>query len=91
MASALIPPFLRRPASSPRQRWPPDGPHYRNPITEEFNLGYSWAINNNSAVEAEYTHVLGIHENKTMNIDQRVPLNGVCCTAPLPPLSLKLD
>jgi hypothetical protein len=58
-------------------------PHYRNPITEEFNLGYTWAINNNTAVEAEYTHVLGIHENKTMNIDQRVPLNGVCCTAPL--------
>jgi len=58
-------------------------PHYRNPITEEFNVGYTWAINNNTAVEAEYTHVLGIHENKTMNIDQRVPVNGVCCTAPL--------
>jgi Carboxypeptidase regulatory-like domain/TonB dependent receptor len=58
-------------------------PHYRNPITEEFNLGYTWAINNNTAFEAEYTHVLGIHENKTINIDQRVPLNGVCCTAPL--------
>jgi len=58
-------------------------PHYRNPITEEFNVGYTWAINNNTAFEAEYTHVLGIHENKTMNIDQRVPVNGVCCTAPL--------
>ena len=53
-------------------------PHYRNPITEEFNVGYTWAIDNNSAVETEYTHVLGIHENKTMNIDQRVPVNGVC-------------
>jgi hypothetical protein len=58
-------------------------PHYRNPITEEFNVGYTWAINNNTAFETEYTHVLGIHENKTMNIDQRVPVNGVCCTAPL--------
>jgi len=58
-------------------------PHYRNPITEEFNVGYTWAINNNTAFEAEYTHVLGIHENKTMNIDQRVPVNGACCTAPL--------
>ncbi len=59
-------------------------PHYRNPITEEFNGGYSWAINQNAAVEAEYTHVLGIHENKTINIDQKVPINGVM-TRPLDP------
>jgi hypothetical protein len=31
----------------------------------------------------EYTHVLGLHENKTINIDQKVPVNGVCCTRPL--------
>ena len=58
-------------------------PNYRNPMTEEFNLGYSWALNQNSVLEAEYTHVLGLHENRTINIDQRVPVNGVCCTAPL--------
>jgi hypothetical protein len=58
-------------------------PDYRNPVTEEFNLGYSWALNHNSVIEAEYTHVLGLHINKTINIDQRVPVNGVCCTAPL--------
>jgi len=58
-------------------------PHYRNPVTEEFNGGYSWALNANTAFEAEYTHVLGLHENKTINIDQRVPVGGVCCTAPL--------
>jgi hypothetical protein len=58
-------------------------PNYRNPVTEEFNGGYSWALNSNTAFEAEYTHVLGLHENKTINIDQRVPVNGVCCTAPL--------
>jgi hypothetical protein len=58
-------------------------PHYRNPITEEFNGGYTWAINSNTAFEAEYTHVLGIHGNKTMNIDQRIPMNGACCTRPL--------
>ncbi|MBV8631771.1 MAG: TonB-dependent receptor [Silvibacterium sp.] len=60
-------------------------PHYRNPITEEFNVGYTWAINNNAAFELEYTHVLGIHENKTINIDQKVPVNGICCTRPLDP------
>ena len=58
-------------------------PNYRNPMTEEFNVGYSWAATSNSVVEVEYTHVLGIHENKTINIDKRVPVGGVCCTAPL--------
>ena len=58
-------------------------PNYRNPVTEEFNLGYSWALNPHSVIEVEYTHVLGLHENKTINVDQRVPVGGVCCTAPL--------
>jgi outer membrane receptor protein involved in Fe transport len=60
-------------------------PHYRNPVTEEFNLGYSWALNHNSVFEIEYVHVLGLHENKTMNIDQKVPVGGVCCSRPLDP------
>lgn len=58
-------------------------PDYRNPTTQEWNIGYSWALTNNSVFEAEYTHVLGLHENKTINIDKRVPVGGVCCTAPL--------
>ena len=58
-------------------------PNYRNPVSEEFNAGYSFAPNPSSVVEVEYTHVLGLHENETINVDQRVPLNGVCCTAPL--------
>lgn len=58
-------------------------PAYQNPVSEEFNIGYSWAPNANSVIETEYTHVLGLHENKTMNIDQKIPLNGSCCTRPL--------
>lgn len=58
-------------------------PKYRNPVTEEFNLGYSLAPARNSVVSIEYTHVLSLHENRTMNIDQKVPLNGACCTRPL--------
>src|SRR6185437_2848115 len=57
-------------------------PNYRNPVTEEWNIGYSWALSNNSVLEAEYTHVLGLHENKTINIDQKVPVGGVL-TRPL--------
>jgi hypothetical protein len=52
-------------------------PHYRNPVAEEFNFGYTWAVNQSSAVEAEYTHVLSLHENKTININSPVPVDGV--------------
>jgi outer membrane receptor protein involved in Fe transport len=63
-------------------------PHYRNPVTEEFNFGYSWALNANSVIEAEYIHVLSLHENKTINIDQKLPdttkpVGSQCCYRPL--------
>ena len=48
-------------------------PSYRNPVAEEFNLGYSWQLSPSQAIEVEYTHVLGLHENKTINIDQKLP------------------
>jgi len=58
-------------------------PDYRNPVTQEFNLGYTWALNQNTAFEAEYTHVLGLHGNKTLNRDQKIPDGGACCVRPL--------
>jgi hypothetical protein len=58
-------------------------PNFRNPVAEEFNGGYSWSVSRSSVIEADYSHVLSLHEDKTINIDQRVPVNGVCCTAPL--------
>jgi len=61
-------------------------PHYRNPITQEMNIGYTWAINSHTAVEVEYVHVLGLHGNKTMNIDQKIPTGTAaddCCVRPL--------
>jgi len=65
-------------------------PNYRNPVTQEFNLGYSWALNRNSVLEVEYVHVLGLHENKTINIDQKIPdptqpIGSQCCFRPLDP------
>ena len=50
-------------------------PNYRTPVTEEFNGGYTWAINSKSVFEAEYVHVLGLHENKTINLDPKIPVN----------------
>jgi hypothetical protein len=49
-------------------------PNYRTPVTEEFNGGYTWAINNKSVFEAEYVHVLSLHENKTINVDPNIPV-----------------
>jgi len=61
-------------------------PDYRNPVAEEFNVGYSWSPVRNSVISAEYTHVLSLHENRTINIDQKIPLGGACCTRPLDPV-----
>jgi len=51
-------------------------PLYRNPQTEEANVGYSWQLSNSSVIEAEYVHVLGLHLNKTININPNLPING---------------
>lgn len=50
-------------------------PNYRNPVTEEWNGGYAWSISSKSVIEAEYVHVLGLHENKTINLDPKIPIN----------------
>jgi outer membrane receptor protein involved in Fe transport len=60
-------------------------PNYRNPVAEEFNFGYSWSPTSKSVIELDYTHVLSLHENRTINVDQKVPVGGVCCFRPLDP------
>jgi hypothetical protein len=50
-------------------------PNYRNPVAEEFNGGYSWALSSKSVIEAEYVHVLSLHENRTINLDPRIPVD----------------
>jgi hypothetical protein len=50
-------------------------PNYRNPVTEEWNGGYAWSLTSKSVIEAEYVHVLSLHENKTINLDPRIPIN----------------
>lgn len=44
-------------------------PDYRNPFTQQWNLGYSWQFNSYSVLEVDYTHVLALHESKTININ----------------------
>jgi hypothetical protein len=55
-------------------------PNYRNPVTEEWNGGYAWSLTSKSVIEAEYVHVLSLHENKTINVDARVPINAANIT-----------
>jgi hypothetical protein len=50
-------------------------PNYRNPVTEEWNGGYAWSLSSKSVLEAEYVHVLSLHENMTINLDPRIPIN----------------
>ncbi|MFL6313423.1 MAG: TonB-dependent receptor domain-containing protein [Terriglobales bacterium] len=50
-------------------------PNYRTPVTEEFNAGYTWALTSKSVFEVDYVHVLSLHENKTINLDPRIPIN----------------
>ncbi|HET9182364.1 MAG TPA: TonB-dependent receptor [Candidatus Angelobacter sp.] len=50
-------------------------PNYRTPVTEEWNGGYTWSINEKSVFEAEYVHVLSLHENKTLNVDPNTPID----------------
>ena len=68
-------------------------PNYRNPYSEQFNIGYQWAIDNNSVFEAEYIHELALHEDKTVNTNPTLlslggarPLSAAFAAAGLPVL-----
>ena len=50
-------------------------PNYRNPVSEQFNFGYSWSVTPDSVIEADYVHVLGLHDMKNVVINPKI--NGV--------------
>ncbi|MBV8819415.1 MAG: TonB-dependent receptor, partial [Acidobacteriaceae bacterium] len=74
-------------------------PHYHNPYTEQENIGYSWLLNDGNVIEAEYTHVLGLREDKAVNINYKDPtkpgspriLSAAFTAAGLPVLSSITD
>jgi len=51
-------------------------PDYQNPLTQQWNAGYAWQLNSYSVLEFEYTHILGLHESKTLNIN---PTRRIFC------------
>ncbi len=51
-------------------------PNYHNPYTEQENIGYSWLLNDSNVIEVDYVHVLGLREDKAVNINYKVPALG---------------
>jgi Carboxypeptidase regulatory-like domain len=62
----IPPPPTQLPANSTGRIMDPD---YKNPLTQQWNLGYAWQLNSYSVLEIEYTHILGLNESKTININ----------------------
>lgn len=51
-------------------------PDYRNPYSQQWNMGYAYQITPDSVVEVEYIHGLAVHESKTHNINPRSAATG---------------
>src|SRR3984885_10243383 len=76
-------------------------PHYRNPVSQQFNFGYQWAVTRFSVIEIEYVHELGLHEEKTVNINPVIedpvtlaaarPLSAAFAAAGVPVLGRVMD
>lgn len=47
--------------------------NYRNPYSEEANLGYTFVINDTSVFTADYIHELGLHESRNVPINPKEP------------------
>ncbi|MGH9864936.1 MAG: TonB-dependent receptor, partial [Candidatus Acidiferrales bacterium] len=52
-------------------------PNYRNPYSEQWNIGYTYEINGISNFEVDYIHELGLHEANTFNLNPINPATGV--------------
>src|SRR5438132_3061835 len=44
-------------------------PTYRNPYTQQWNIGYAHQLNSYSVLEFDFVHVLALHESKTLNVN----------------------
>src|SRR5262249_5938247 len=56
-------------------------PNYRNPFTQQWSGGYTYALTRDSSIEAQYVHVLSLHESKSIYMNPQI--NGVRFTTPL--------
>src|SRR5205807_1034239 len=63
---ALPPPPTQLPAGSTGRIMDPT---YRNPYTQQWNIGYAHQLNSYSVLEFDFVHVLALHESKTLNVN----------------------
>lgn len=52
-------------------------PSYRNPYSEQWNIGYTYEINSVSNFEVDYIHELGLHEANSLNINAIDPATDI--------------
>lgn len=52
-------------------------PDYRNPVSEQFNLGYAHQFDPSMVLEVDYIHELGLHEEKRQILNYTDPVTGV--------------
>ncbi|HYL09742.1 MAG TPA: TonB-dependent receptor, partial [Candidatus Acidoferrales bacterium] len=51
-------------------------PDYRNPYSQEWNIGFAHSFNANTVAEIEYVHELGLHEEKRAFLNYVDPTTG---------------
>src|SRR2546426_232581 len=51
-------------------------PDYRNPYSQEWNIGFAHSFNANTVAEIEYVHELGLHEEKRAFLNYIDPATG---------------
>jgi hypothetical protein len=73
-------------------------PSYRNPYTQQINLGFQYAPNNFSVIEVDYVQARGLHDDKTVNInpiqyfsDKTRPFSAAFAAAGVPKLGRIAD
>jgi hypothetical protein len=70
-------------------------PTYRNPYSEQWNVGYAFQPDQLSVIEVSYVHELGVHEGDRLNINPTVngvrPLSATFVAAGLPKLGPIVD
>ncbi|MFL6427616.1 MAG: hypothetical protein ACJ71S_05180, partial [Acidobacteriaceae bacterium] len=73
-------------------------PSYRNPYTQQINVGFQYAPNNFSVIEVDYVQARGLHDDKTVNInpiqyfsDKTRPFSAAFAAAGVPKLGRIAD
>jgi len=57
-------------------------PDYRNPYSQQWNVGFAHSFNANTVAEIEYVHELGLHEEKRQILNYIDPATGIRTLAP---------